>query len=196
MDTNRRAAAISTPLPGICVFCGSSHGDDPLYARAARSFGALIAKNGFRLVFGGGRIGLMGEVADGVAEQEGQILGIIPGFLRHLEPPLRVASKIVVTETLNERKTKMFEAADGFAVLAGGLGTLDEFFEAFTAAQLEQHAKPIVLINTKSYFEPLLGLIEHSITHGFTDSTTKDLIKVVGTPEDAIKIFVAQRAAA
>jgi hypothetical protein len=99
-----------------------------------------------------------------------------------------------VTETLNERKTKMFEAADGFAALAGGLGTLDEFFEAVTAAQLGQHAKPIVLINTENYFEPLLGLIEHSIAHGFTDSTTKDLINVVSTPEDAIKIFVAQRA--
>jgi hypothetical protein len=181
-------------LPGICVFCGSSHGDDPLYARAAGRFGSLIAKNGFRLVFGGGRIGLMGEVAQGVTKQNGQILGIIPGFLRHLEPPLRVASEIVVTETLNERKTKMFEAADGFAVLAGGLGTLDEFFEAVTAAQLGQHAKPIVLINTENYFEPLLGLIEHSIAHGFTDSTTKDLINVVSTPEDAIKIFVAQRA--
>ena len=196
MDTNRRTAAISTPLPGICVFCGSSHGDDPVYARVARTFGVLIAKNGFRLVFGGGRVGLMGEVAHGVTEHEGQILGIIPGFLRHLEPPLRVASKIVVTETLHERKTKMFEAADGFAVLAGGLGTLDEFFEAFTAAQLGQHTKPIVLINTKNYFEPLLGLIEHSIAHGFADPATQDLIKVVGTPEDAIKIFAAPRASA
>ena len=189
-------SAISTDLPGICVFCGSSRGHDPAYAQAARDFGKLIAQNGFRLVFGGGRIGLMGEAAAGVTEQEGQILGIIPGFLRHLEPPLRAASKIVVTETLNERKTKMFEAAEGFAVLAGGLGTLDEFFEALTAAQLKQHAKPIVLINTKNYFDPLLKLIEHAIAHDFSDVSIKELITVVDTPEEAIKIFAALRASA
>ena len=191
-----RASSIANDLPGICVFCGSSCGDDPAYAKAARDFGTLIAQHGFRLVFGGGRIGLMGETAAGVTEQEGQILGIIPGFLRHLEPPLRAASKIVVTETLNERKTKMFEAAAGFAVLAGGLGTFDEFFEALTASQLKQHAKPIVVINTKNYFEPLLKLLEHAIAHGFADPAIKDLIEVVDTPQEAIKIFAAQRASA
>lgn len=192
----KRTAAISTDLPGICVFCGSSCGDDPAYAQAAREFGTLIAQNGFRLVFGGGRIGLMGEAAAGVTDQEGQILGVIPGFLRHLEPPLRAASTIVVTESLNERKTKMFEAAEGFAVLAGGIGTLDEFFEAMTASQLKQHAKPIVLINTKNYFEPLLNLIEHAIAHDFSDASIKELITVVDTPEEAIKIFAARRASA
>jgi hypothetical protein len=186
----------STSLPGICVFCGSSKGGDPAFAQAAHTFGSLIAMNGFQLVFGGGRIGLMGEVATGTALQEGKILGIIPRFLRHLEPPLRPASKIVVTETLNERKIQMFEAANGFAVLAGGLGTFDEFFEAFAEAQLKQHSKPIVLINTKNYFAPLLGLLEHAITHGFVNATTMDLIEVVDTPEDAIKIFVARKAAA
>lgn len=187
---------ISTPLPGICVFCGSSHGDDSAYEIAARNFGRLIVQHGFRLVFGGGRVGLMGEVAAGTTEEDGQILGIIPGFLRHLEPPLRAASEIIVTDTLNERKTKMFEAASGFAVLAGGIGTLDEFFEALTAAQLRQHAKPIVLINTKNYFEPLLALIEHTCAHGFLDRKTMDLIKAVDTPEEAITIFARQQARA
>ena len=186
----------STSLPGICVFCGSSNGDDPAFAQAARTFGELFAINGFRLVFGGGRTGLMGEVANGTAYQEGEILGIIPGFLRHLEPPLRTASKVVVTKTLNERKTKMFEAANGFAVLAGGLGTFDEFFQAFTEAQLKQHSKPIVLINTKNYFAPLIGLLEHAITHGFSNAATMDLIEVADTLEDAIKIFAARQAAA
>jgi len=184
------------PLPGICVFCGSTCGDDPAYAQAARTFGALIAINGFRLVFGGGRIGLMGEAATGTAYQEGEILGIIPGFLRHLEPPLRAASKIVVTETLNERKTKMFEAATGFAILPGGIGTFDEFFEAHSEAQLKQHAKPIVLINIKNYFAPLIALLEHMIAHGFADAGIMDLIEIVDTPEDAIKIFATKRAAA
>jgi hypothetical protein len=190
------SSELHSPLPSICVFCGSAHGRDPAHAEAARRFGALIAQNRFRLVFGGGRVGLMGEVAAGVAEHEGQILGIIPGFLRHLEPPLRVASKIVITETLNERKTKMFEASDGFAILPGGLGTLDEFFEAYTASQLRQQDKPIVIVNVKHYFDPLLNVIDHFIAEGFADASVKDLIRVVATPEEAIRIFAERREAA
>jgi predicted Rossmann-fold nucleotide-binding protein len=166
--------------PAICVFCGSAVGHDPAYRQAARRFGRLLVENGFRLGFGGGGIGLMGEVATGVAEREGEILGILPGFLRHLEPPMRAA-------------TKMFEVSEGFAVLPGGLGTLDEFFEAYTAAQLSQHAKPIVLINTKGYFDPLIALIEHFIEEGFVNAANKELIEIVATPEEAIKIFVASR---
>jgi len=179
----------SPPLPAICVFCGSSHGNDPAYAEAARRFGDLLVANGFRLVFGAGRVGLMGEVASGVAEADGEILGVIPGFLRHLEPPLRVRSTIVVTETLNERKTAMFEACDGFAVLPGGLGTLDEFFEAITSAQLGQHDKPIVIVNTKNYFDPLLAVIDHFIAQGFVAPENRDLVTVVATPEEAIRFF-------
>ena len=181
----------SNPLPAICVFCGSAHGRDPAYGEAARRFGQLLVESGFSLVFGGGRIGLMGEVATGVAARDGEILGVIPGFLRHLEPPLRAASKIVITETLAERKVKMFEACHGFAVLPGGLGTLDEFFEAVTAAQLSRHAKPIVLVNTKNYFDPLLGLIDHCVAEGFADAANKELMKIVETPEEAISFFVA-----
>ena len=184
----------ASSLPGICVFCGSSQGEDPAYAQAARTFGALIAINGFRLVFGGGRIGLMGETATGTAYQEGAILGIIPDFLRHVELPLRAASKIVVTETLSERKAKMFEAAMGFAVLPGGIGTYDEFFEAISEGQLGRHEKPIVLINIKNYFVPLIALLEHSIEHGFANPSVKDLFQVVETPEEAIKIFAAKLA--
>ena len=185
----------SAALPAICVFCGASHGLDPAYTQAARRFGELLVENGFMLVFGGGRIGLMGEVAQGVSDRDGDILGIIPGFLRHLEPPLRVRSKIVVTETLNERKTQMFAASDGFAVLPGGLGTLDEFFEAYTEAQLHQHRKPIVLLNTKGFFAPLLNLINHMVEEGFVQPETRHLIEVADTPEDAITIFAAARAA-
>jgi uncharacterized protein (TIGR00730 family) len=177
--------------PSICVFCGSARGEDPVYSTAARRFGHLIVENGLRLVFGGGRVGLMGEIASAVAERDGEILGILPGFLRHLEPPMREATKIEITATLNERKTRMFEVSDGFAVLPGGLGTLDEFFEAFTAAQLGQHVKPIVLINTKNYFDPLLGSIDHFVTEGFVKPANKTLIQAVGTPEEAINIFVA-----
>lgn len=186
----------SNPQLAICVFCGSAQGRDPEYREAARRFGHLIVENGFRLVFGGGRPGLMGVLAEAVAERDGVILGFLPGFLRHQEPPVREASKIEITETLYERKTKMFDAADGFAVLPGGLGTLDEFFEALTGAQLRQHAKPIVIVNTKDYFGPLLALIDHMAAEGFVKPENRRLIEIASTPEEAIKIFAGLRPSA
>ena len=175
--------------PAICVFCGSSFGNDPAYAESAQRFGTLLVESGYDLVFGGGGVGLMGTVAASVSSAGGKILGIIPDFLKHLEPPLHVASEIVVTETMNDRKAKMFTACDGFAVLPGGIGTLDEFFEALTYAQLRQHAKPIVIVNTKNYFGPLLALIDHLVAERFAHESIKGLMQVVETPEDAIKIL-------
>ena len=178
----------------ICVFCGSSHGADPIFTQAAQQFGAALAREGFDLVFGGGGVGLMGEVALSVSRGGGKVLGIIPNFLRHLEPPLTVSSQIVITETMNERKAQMFAACDGFAILPGGLGTLDEFAEAFTGAQLRQHAKPIVLINVKNYWDPLLKLIDHFVAQGFAGAGVMSLYKVAPTVEDAIKLFIDARA--
>jgi uncharacterized protein (TIGR00730 family) len=181
--------------PTICVFCGSSHGADPVYTEAARRFGQLMVEAGFDLVFGGGGVGLMGEVALSVSKAGGRILGIIPTFLQHVEPPLRVESEIVVTESMNERKARMFAAADGFAVLPGGLGTLDEFAEAFTAAQLRLPAKPIVLVNIKGYFDPLVSLIEHFVAEGFAGAHVTEIYHLAPTVEEAIAIFSAHQAA-
>ena len=192
---NRIPAEMSPARPTICVFCGSSHGADPVFSEAARRFGTLMVGHGFDLVFGGGGVGLMGEVALSVSKAGGHILGIIPSFLRHVEPPLKVASQIVVTDSMNERKARMFAAADAFAVLPGGLGTLDEFAEAFPGAQLRLHAKPIVLVNIKNYFDPLLALIDHFVAQGFAGAGVKELIHVAPTVEAAMKILVAQRAA-
>jgi uncharacterized protein (TIGR00730 family) len=153
-----------------------------------------MVEEGFDLVFGGGGVGLMGETALAVSQAGGKILGIIPGFLRHLEPPLNVVSEIVVTDTMNNRKARMFEAADGFAVLPGGLGTLDEFAEVLTGAQLRQHAKPIVLVNIKNYFDPLVALIDHFVANGFAGAGAKQLFQVAPTVEDAIAIFAAHQA--
>lgn len=178
--------------PAICVFCGSSHGSDAAYTEAAQRFGALMVREGFDLVFGGGGVGLMGEVAASVSREGGHVLGIIPSFLRHIEPPLNIESQIVVTENLNERKARMFEAADGFAVLPGGIGTLDEFAETFTSAQLHLHAKPIVLVNVKGFFAPMLTMLEHIVAEGFAKPTVMDLIRVVSTPEEAVRIFSAR----
>jgi hypothetical protein len=187
-------SSLTPARPTICVFCGSSHGANPVYTEAARRFGTLMVEEGFDLVFGGGGVGLMGETALAVSKAGGKILGIIPSFLRHVEPPLRVASEIVVTESMNERKARMFEAADGFAVLPGGLGTLDEFAEAFTGAQLRLHAKPIVLVNIQNYFAPLVRLIDHFVTEGFAGPGVKDLFQLAPTVEDAIAIFAAHEA--
>lgn len=175
--------------PAICVFCGSSHGRTPAYTETARQFGALLAEHGFDLVFGGGGVGLMGEVAASAAASGGRILGVIPSFLRHLEPPSHAASRIVVTETMNDRKARMFEAAAGFAVLPGGLGTLDEFSEAVTYAQLDLHDKPIVLVNAGGFFSPLLAFIDHFIAEGFAAPEVRKLFQVAATPEEAIRLF-------
>ena len=178
----------------ICVFCGSSHGADPIFTQAAQQFGTALAREGFDLVFGAGGVGLMGEVALSVSRGGGKVLGIIPGFLRHLEPPLEVSSQIVITESMNERKARMFAASDGFAILPGGIGTLDEFAEVLTGAQLRQHAKPIVIVNIKDYFAPLRALLDHFVSQGFAGAGINSLYKMTPTVEDAIKIFKDHRA--
>ena len=178
----------------ICVFCGSSHGADPIHTQAAQQFGTALAREGFDLVFGGGGVGLMGEVALAVSRGGGKVLGIIPGFLRHLEPPLEVSSQIVITENMNDRKARMFAESDGFAILPGGIGTLDEFAEVLTCAQLKQHAKPLVLVNIKNYFAPLIALLDHFVAQGFAGAGIHSLYEVAPSVEDAIKILKDHRA--
>jgi uncharacterized protein (TIGR00730 family) len=175
--------------PALCVFCGSNHGNDPAYTDAARRFGALMAKNGFDLVFGGGGVGLMGELARAVRGGGAKVTGIIPDFLRHVELPLKIANEMIVTSDMNERKSRMFAAADAFVILPGGLGTLDELTEAFTYAQLHIHAKPIVLVNVKGFFDPLLALFDHVVATGFAGPEVKKLLRVVLTPEEAIALL-------
>jgi uncharacterized protein (TIGR00730 family) len=193
---NKMPSKLTPRRPTICVFCGSSHGADPVYTEAARAFGTQMVEEGFDLVFGGGGVGLMGEVALSVSKAGGKILGIIPGFLKHLEPPLNVVSEIVVTDSMNDRKARMFAAADSFAVLPGGLGTLDEFAEVLTGAQLRQHDKPIVLVNIKNYFAPLVGLIDHFVAHGFAGARAKELFHVAPSVDAAMAIFAAHQAKA
>ena len=193
---NKIPSRLSPSRPAICVFCGSSHGADPIYTETARRFGTLLVEQGFDVVFGGGGVGLMGEVANAVSKAGGKILGIIPSFLRHVEVPASVCSELVITETMNDRKARMFAAADGFAILPGGLGTLDEFSEALTYAQLKLHAKPIVLVNVKNYFDPVIALIDHFVAQGFAGASAKELFQVVPTVEDAVAILAARLAPA
>jgi len=181
--------------PAICVFCGSSHGAHPIYTETAKAFGTLMVARGFDLVFGGGGIGLMGEVAAAAANAGGKVTGIIPGFLRHVEPPLQISSEIVITESMNERKSLMFAASDAFAVLPGGIGTLDEFAEALTGAQLHVHTKPIVLVNVRGFFTPLVALLDHFAAEKFMRPEVMELIQLVPNVEDAIEAIAARLAA-
>jgi hypothetical protein len=145
----------------ICVYCGSGPGTDPAFVQAARVFGEILAKNRIGLVYGGGSVGMMGEVSSAVQKHGGQVNGIIPGFLVEREHALRGAPGLIVTRDMHERKRKMFEMADAFVALPGGVGTLEEVVEQMTWAQLGRHKKPILLANIAGFWEPLCALLDH-----------------------------------
>ena len=143
-------------IKAICVYCGSSPGTDPAFVEAARDFGKILAQNDVRLVYGGGSIGLMGAIAVSVIEHGGAATGIIPEFLTAKEQPRRLAQEQIVTRDMHERKRTMFDRADAFVALPGGLGTLEELVEQMTWAQLGRHKKPILIANINGFWDPLL----------------------------------------
>jgi uncharacterized protein (TIGR00730 family) len=145
----------------ICVYCGSGPGTDPAYIESARAFGAILAQNGVGLVFGGGSVGMMGTLSKSVLEHGGQVTGIIPEFLVAREHAKRGANNLIVTRDMHERKRKMFEMADAFVAMPGGIGTLEEVVEQITWVQLGRHRKPILLANIKNFWDPLCALIDH-----------------------------------
>jgi uncharacterized protein (TIGR00730 family) len=147
-------------LKRICVYCGSGPGSDPAFAAAARAFGAILADNGIRLVYGGGSVGLMGELADAVLDRRGEVIGIIPTFLKNREHA-NPRGKVIVTRDMHERKQRMFDEADAFVALPGGVGTLEEVVEQMTWAQLGRHQKPILLANIQKFWDPLCALLDH-----------------------------------
>jgi uncharacterized protein (TIGR00730 family) len=148
-------------IRSVCVYCGSGPGADPAFVAAARAFGKILAQNRVRLVYGGGSIGLMGEVANAVLDNGGQVTGIIPEFLRERELALTRVQELIVTRNLHERKQQMFERADAFVALPGGIGTLEELVEQLTWAQLGRHKKPILLANINDFWKPLCALLDH-----------------------------------
>ena len=148
-------------LKAICVYCGSGPGSNPKFVESARSFGRILAENNIRLVYGGGSIGLMGAIADSVIDHGGQVTGIIPDFLKAREMMFRRAQEIVVTRDMHERKRLMFERADAFVALPGGVGTLEELVEQMTWAQLGRHKKPILMVNVDRFWDPLCALLDH-----------------------------------
>lgn len=162
----------------VCVYCGSRMGLRPAYEVAARETGALLARNGWRLVYGAGDVGLMGVVARTAQAAGGQTFGVIPTHLLGQEVGKRDLSTFVVTETMHERKKVMFMNADAVVVLPGGAGSLDELFEVLTWRQLGLHAKPIILVNTGGYWDTLLELMQEIVAEGFADASILGFLDV------------------
>ncbi|TNF59260.1 MAG: TIGR00730 family Rossman fold protein [Rhodobacteraceae bacterium] len=170
----------------VCVYCGSRSGAIPAYAREAEALGRAIAAQGWQLVYGAGDVGLMGIVARTAQAAGGDTFGVIPEHLVRREVGKSDLTSYVVTETMHERKKVMFMNAHAVVVLPGGAGSLDEFFEVVTWAQLGLHHKPILLVNVAGYWDPLIGLIDHVIAQGFADASLRGLITVVPDAAAAI----------
>ena len=163
-------------MQSICVYCGSSPGASPEYIQAARLLGAEIAGRGMRLVYGGARVGLMGAVAQAALATGGQVTGVIPQALSDQEVAFKELDDLIVVDSMHTRKAKMAELADGFIALPGGYGTLDEFFEVLTWAQLGLHAKPCGLLNINHYYDHLLAFLDHAVGAMFVHQPHRDMI--------------------
>ncbi|HWZ05539.1 MAG TPA: TIGR00730 family Rossman fold protein [Bradyrhizobium sp.] len=162
----------------VCVYCGSGPGTNPRFVEAARAFGKILAESGIRLVYGGGSIGLMGAVATSVLDHGGTVTGIIPDFLTIRENALRRVQEMIVTPDMHERKRLMFERADAFVALPGGVGTLEELVEQLTWQQLGRHSKPVLIANIEGFWEPLLTLLTHMrATQFIRPSLAVDILK-------------------
>jgi len=165
-------------IRSVCVYCGSSAGDDPIYVAAARKLGQILARERIRLVYGGGGIGLMGAVAHAAMDAGGEVIGIIPDFLVAREHAFEGAREVVVTRDMHERKREMFERADAFIALPGGIGTLEELIEQLSWLQLCQHRKPVLALNLNGFWDPLLALLAHLEARGFIRPRSFELLVV------------------
>lgn len=170
----------------MCLFCGSRAGNDPAFADQARRLGARLAAGGHRLVYGAGDRGLMGEAARAMQKAGGRILGVIPQHLVDWETGKRDIDEYFVVETMHERKKLMFDRSDAVIALPGGPGTLDELIEVLTWRQLGLHAKPVVLVDPKRYWAPLVALLEHQIAHGFVERRFLSFFELAETSEAAV----------
>ena len=165
-------------MNSLCVFCGSRTGTDPAFAAAARAVGSAIGRRGWRLVYGGGGSGLMGEVADAALTAGARSTGVIPAALMERELGHRGLEELLVVETMHERKRMMAERSDAFVALPGGIGTFEELFEVWTWLQLGYHAKPVGLLNVAGYYDPLLAFLDRSVAQGFVPPAQRALLQV------------------
>lgn len=173
-------------LNRICVFCGSSSGSNSVYSDTAWAVGRLLAKLGIGVVYGGGRVGLMGSVAEGALSVGGEVIGVIPKSLFEVELAHGGLPKLCVVSSMHERKALMSELSDAFLTLPGGFGTFEEFFEVITWSQLGIHRKPCGVLNVSGFFDPLLALCDHAVAEGFLSQADRSLILTETVPEQII----------
>jgi uncharacterized protein (TIGR00730 family) len=178
------------PAFSLCVYCGSRTGEDPKFAALAELVGGWIGSHGGQLVYGGGRNGLMGILADATLEAGGRVIGVIPQALVEKEWAHTGCTELHVVDTMHERKRIMAEHADAFLALPGGIGTLEEFFEVWTWRQLGYHAKPVGLLNLDGYYDDLLAFLDTSVKNGFMSDWQMQLIAVADSPQQLLPQLV------
>lgn len=174
-------------MQSVCVFCGSSPGIDPAYAQAARSLGRTLAEAEVRLVFGGGHVGLMGVISNAALEAGGEAIGIIPKSLVERELAHPGLTDLRIVGSMHERKAMMSDLSEGFITLPGGTGTLEEFFEVLTWAQLGEHEKPCGLLNVAGYYDPLLAVFDQMVDEGFLSASNRALVLVESEPDKLLR---------
>ncbi|HVW33048.1 MAG TPA: TIGR00730 family Rossman fold protein [Acidimicrobiia bacterium] len=180
-----------TELKRVCVFCGSKHGVRPAYREAAQAMAETMVGAGIDLVYGGGRVGLMGTLADAVLDAGGQVIGVIPEAMSDREIAHYGITDLHVVKTMHERKALMYNLSDGFVALPGGLGTLEELFEITTWSQLGLHAKPTGLLDVAGYYTPLVGFLDQLVHEGFVSSRHRRLLRVAGEPAALLELLAA-----
>ncbi len=177
------------PIQSLCVFCGSSHGTNPLYTTVARELGAQLGQQQLTLVYGGGRVGLMGEVATATLAHNGKVIGVIPRSLAQKEIAQEDCTELIIVNTMHERKALMADRADAFIALPGGYGTCDELFEILTWAQLGIHQKPVALLNANQFFTPLLVWLDHIVNEGLLKAKHRELLLVADSVPQAFELL-------
>lgn len=197
LSTQETSGMLDSPvsLARICVFCGAAKGHNPAFAAAAQALGAELAQRGQELVYGGGRVGLMGEVADAVLAHKGKAIGVITKLLETRELAHRGVQRLEVVETMHERKMMMAGLADGFVAMPGGLGTFDELFEILAWAQLGIHHKPVGLLNVDGFFDPILALLTHIEHEGFLRLDVSKTITSHREPKKLLDKMLSMRSA-
>ena len=175
----------------VAVFCGSSTGNEPVYIESGKVIGKYLAKNNIELVYGGGKVGMMGIIADTVLENGGRVTGVIPSILKVKEVMHPGVQEMIVTKTMHKRKQIMYDLSDGFIALPGGYGTLDELFETITWSQLVLHQKPVAILNVAGFFDPLLEMIDKMVEKGFIAKINREIIIV---DSDVASLFEKMRA--
>ena len=182
-------------IKSICVFCGSGEGHNPAFKSASQTLGHLFAENNIELIYGGGDMGLMGTIANAVKEKDGKVTGIIPEFLLKYQNENLETTGLIVTKDMHTRKAKMYELADAFIALPGGIGTLEELVETMTWAQLGTHQKPIALLNTANFWQPFLSLIDHMKSENFIRAGLEVNFQVIQQPEHIINELLVRKSA-